>query len=840
MADAAPAQGRAGLIKRMRARLAARPDSEHEQAIVRLVNAGLFAVYLFSQLQENPVLWLGFSAYFFAGVGLVAAILLRPGISPLRRVLGAALDASTITWTLMYFGEAGAPLYLIYLWITLANGFRYGAKYLLITLAFCLGGFSLDLVFSPYWIEHRRLGVGLLVGLLVLSLYVKTLVTRLFDAIARAEQANQAKRRFISVVSHEMRTPLNAIIGMADLLRDTKLNREQADMLQTLRGSSRILLGLIEDVLDFSKIEAGKVVLEKIDFDLHALVNSTCRIVAAQAAGKGIEFVVSIMPEVPPAVRGDPHYLRQVLINLAGNAVKFTERGTVTVHVSAHGEVNEKIQLKFSIRDTGIGIPTEAQTLVFDSFTQADQSTTRRFGGTGLGTTIAKQLVERMGGRIGLESAVGLGSTFWFELALEKQPERAGGTRELSGARVLLVRFPDLEREAVGEALTGWGALPVYAHSMEDALSRLVAEISVAPPYRAVLIYGVGKEFGLVQRLRSGGPELAPPCVLAVPRTVQMPRFEALSAGFAGVLELPFEKRQLFNVLHSVAAGEETGEGVVRLTDYARRSPDARKIRVLVADDNRTNREVLSKILDRGGHSVKLVEDGEQVLDAAEHERFDVVILDRNMPGLSGIEALQALRVMERGAERTPVIMLSADATAEAKKEAYDAGVDSFLSKPIEALRLLEEVQTIAAGRGAASGASPKNAPTEPAAALADAPQVNIETLAYLEELGSSPAFVKKLCGVFLTDSKALLERIRAAMEGQNYDEVRAALHALKGCSASMGTELLTRLCTKFAKYSNAELRPQGARVVHALDEELTSTRRELDRYLQQRQQSAS
>src|SRR3954463_6531082 len=840
MADAAPAQGRAGLIKRMRARLAARPDSEHEQAIVRLVNAGLFAVYLFSQLQENPVLWLGFSAYFFAGVGLVAAILLRPDISPLRRTLGAALDASTITWTLMYFGEAGAPLYLIYLWITLANGFRYGAKYLLITLAFCLAGFSLDLVFSPYWIEHRPLGVGLLVGLLVLSLYVKTLVTRLFDAIARAEQANQAKRRFISVVSHEMRTPLNAIIGMADLLRDTKLNREQADMLQTLRGSSRILLGLIEDVLDFSKIEAGKVVLEKIDFDLHALVNSTCRIVAAQAAGKGIEFVVSIMPEVPPAVRGDPHYLRQVLINLAGNAVKFTERGTVTVHVSAHGEVNEKIQLKFSIRDTGIGIPTEAQTLVFDSFTQADQSTTRRFGGTGLGTTIAKQLVELMGGRIGLESAVGLGSTFWFELALEKQPERAGGTRELSGARVLLVRFPDLEREAVGEALTGWGALPVYAHSMEDALSRLVAEISVAPPYRAVLIYGVGKEFGLVQRLRSGGPELAPPCVLAVPRTVQMPRFEALSAGFAGVLELPFEKRQLFNVLHSVAAGEETGEGVVRLTDYARRSPDARKIRVLVADDNRTNREVLSKILDRGGHSVKLVEDGEQVLDAAEHERFDVVILDRNMPGLSGIEALQALRVMERGAERTPVIMLSADATAEAKKEAYDAGVDSFLSKPIEALRLLEEVQPIAAGRGAASGASPKNAPTEPAAALADAPQVNIETLAYLEELGSSPAFVKKLCGVFLTDSKALLERIRAAMEGRNYDEVRAALHALKGCSASMGTERLTRLCTKFAKYSNAELRPQGARVVHALDEELPSTRRELDRYLQQRQQSAS
>ena len=841
MANARPAFSRGGLIAALRTRLVTRDDSEHEQAIVRLVNAGLFAVYLFAQLQQNPVLWLGFFAYFMAGLALVAAILLRPAISPLRRTLGAALDASTITWTLMYFGEAGAPLYLIYLWITLANGFRYGAKYLMITLAFCATGFGLDLVFSPYWIEHRPLGLGLLVGLLVLSLYVKTLVTRLFDALARAEQANQAKRRFISVVSHEMRTPLNAIIGMADLLRDTKLNREQADMLQTLRGSSRILLGLIEDVLDFSKIEAGKVVLDKVDFDLHALVNSTCRIVTAQAAAKGIEFVVSIMPEVPPAVRGDPHYLRQVLINLAGNAVKFTERGTVTVHVTAHGEVNDKVRLKFSIRDTGIGIPVEAQAHVFDSFTQADQSTTRRFGGTGLGTTIAKQLVELMGGRIGLESAVGLGSTFWFELALEKQPERAGGTRELSGARVLLVRFPSAEREPIEEALSGWGAVPVHAASVEEAVSRLVSEISVAAPYRAVLIYSASKELGLVARLRASGADLAPPCVLAVPRATQVPRFEALSAGFAGVLELPFEKRQLFNVLHSVAAGEESGEGVVRLTDYARRAPDARKIRILVADDNRTNREVISKILDRGGHSVKLVEDGEQMLDAVEHEPFDVVILDRNMPGLSGVEALQALRVMERGADRTPVIMLSADATAEAKKEAYDAGADSFLSKPVEALRLLEEVQTVAASRAApASGVKTKRGAVPAAAAPAEPPMINTETLAYLEELGSSAAFVKKLCGVFVNDSKALMERIEAAVGTRNYEEFRAALHALKGCSASIGTERLTRLCARYAKYSNSELRLEGAKAVRALGDELASTRRELDRYLQQRQQSAS
>ena len=222
-------------------------------------------------------------------------------------------------------------------------------------------GFGMVLYVNDFWRAHAALGIGLLIGMIALSLYVLSLVRRMFDALARAEAANLAKRRFISVVSHELRTPLNAIIGMADLLRDTQLNREQADMLQTLRSSSRVMLGLVEDVLDFSKIEAGKVVLETTDFDLHALVNSTCRIVAAQAAAKGVEFVVSIMPEVPPAVRGDPHHLRQVLINLAGNAVKFTEPGSVTVHVSVQAETEASVRLKFSIRDTGIGIAPEAQ-----------------------------------------------------------------------------------------------------------------------------------------------------------------------------------------------------------------------------------------------------------------------------------------------------------------------------------------------------------------------------------------------------------------------------------------------------------------------------------------------
>src|SRR5512145_83122 len=585
-----------GFIADLRARLKARPDTEHEQGILRLVITALGALYLLPDALAHKETWPLYVmlTHFVLAVVIFVRIAYSTAVSPWRRVYAQFADVAAITWYLAFFGEAGAFLFLLYIWVTLGSGFRFGARYLLSELAMSLVGFGIVIYYSDFWRAHTGLGVGLMVGMLAVSLYVLTLVRRMFDALARAEAANLAKRRFVSMVSHELRTPLNAIIGMADLLRDTKLNREQADMLQTLRGSSRVMLGLIEDVLDFSKIEAGKVVLERADFDLHALVNSTCRIVAAQAAVKGIDFVVSIMPEVPPAVRGDPHHLRQVLINLAGNAVKFTERGSVTVHVSVQAENEASVRLKFSIRDTGIGIASEAQAKIFESFTQADESTTRRFGGSGLGTTIAKQLVQLMGGRIGLESAIGLGSTFWAEIDLEKQPEQPGAAGgDLAAARILLVGFPARERAALEGTLTGWGALPTAAPNVEEGVARLVADISLAKPYHSALLYASGEDLKLAQRFRGAAPNPAPPTILAVPREADVRRFEVLSSGFASVLELPFDKRRLFNVLHSVAAGDERHEGVVRLQDYAKRTgAAAAKLRVLVADDNPTNREV--------------------------------------------------------------------------------------------------------------------------------------------------------------------------------------------------------------------------------------------------------
>ena len=830
-----------------RSRLQGRPDSEHEQAIVRVAVGFVLGLYLLPTILGTPhagephiLVWL---AYTLGSAGIVGSILVSPGESPARRTFGAALDAATTTWCMVHFEDVAAPMILIYIWSTVGMGFRFGARQLIIALALSVGGFAVVLVESDFWRERWVMGLGFMAGMIVLCLYVRKLVTQLFDAISRAEAANQAKRRFISVVSHEMRTPLNAIIGMADLLRDSRLTKEQADMLQTLRGSSRIMLALVEDVLDFSKIEAGKLVLEKTDFDLHALVNSTCRIVSAQAAAKGIELVVSIMPEVPPALRGDPHYLRQILINLVGNALKFTEQGSVTVHVSAQTETDQRVRLKFSVRDTGIGIAPPAQARIFESFAQADQSTTRRFGGTGLGTTIAKQLVDLMGGKIGLESAVGLGTTFWFEIEFDKQHERAEtGMGDLADARVLLVGFPPDRREPAEQALQGWGAVPIAVASIEEGIARLAAEISVARPYHSVIIYLADNDFRAAQRFRRAAPHPAPPAVLAIPREAEVARFEALLAGFAAVLELPFEKRQLFNVLHSVSAVEEVREGVVRLQDYVKGAGSERRLRVLLADDNPTNREVIGKILERGGHDSTLVADGERALDAIERERFDVVLLDRNMPGLGGLETLQAIRLMTRGRDRLPVAILSADVTSETKREALEAGADAFLPKPIEVLRLLREVRALAELRAVPASAVQDSSlqitrrlPPTPVPAEA----VNLETLGRLEELGSSPEFVAKLIRVFVADNASLLARIEQAASVRNFHEIRSLVHALKGSSASMGADRLTEACMAFEGLSDSELRLKSPALLKLLATQLAAAQAQLELYLRDKQKSA-
>ncbi len=829
-------------ILNLRARLKARPDTEHEQAFIRLAVGIILFFYLLpgavihvGEQREADLSYLGaMLAFLAAAAGLIVSILQHPGVSRTRRILGAAIDSGATTFFMIVAGVYALPLFLIYIWITLANGFRYGAGYLLTSLGFSVSSFSLVLGFSPFWRANLDIGLGLITGLVILSVYVLTLVRRMSAAVARAEAANQAKRRFISVVSHEMRTPLNAIVNMSDLLRDTPLNREQVDMAQTLSGSSRVLLGLVEDVLDFSKIEAGKLTLEQTDFDLHALVNSTAKILSRQTQDKGLELVVSIMPQVAPALRGDPHHLRQVLINLIGNAIKFTEKGSVTVHVSLISESESTLRLKFSVRDTGIGISEDAQRRIFDSFAQADESTSRRFGGTGLGTTIAKQLVELMGGRVGLESAVGLGSTFWFEIELIKQAaELAPSGGGLADARVLVIGFPPAEQASLQEMLKDWGARPAVSPSIEQAAEQALREISIAPAPRTAIVRAASIAGGqaMLAQLRRIVRLPALPAIVALPPEARPEGVESVPGGRNVLLVTPLDKRLLFNALHAVTSEEQERKEVVFLSDYLKKRDNASSYRILVADDNASNRTVISKILERAGHAVELVQSGEQVLDAVETGHYDLVILDRNMPEMGGVEALKRLRFLHTGKDRLPVIVLSADVTMEAKQESLDAGADAFLSKPLEAPRLLDVIAELGGGRPEPREASP--IPRRASVAMADAPSIlNYETMRLLEELGSDSEFMERLIDAFIKDTQQILRRLDLDAAHMPAGEFRSLVHALKGSVSSVGADRLTQYCSRVSSMSDGALRGEARAVARGLREEFEAVRKSLADYL--------
>jgi two-component system sensor histidine kinase RpfC len=640
---------------------------------------------------------------------------------------------------------------------------------------------------------------------------------------------------------------------MTDLLRDTPLNAEQVDMAETLAGSSRVLLGLVEDVLDFSKIEAGKLTLEDTDFDLHALVNSAAKILLSQALDKGLELIVSIMPDVAPALRGDPHHLRQVLLNLIGNAIKFTQKGSITVHVSLVAETPLGPRLKFTVRDTGIGIPEEAQQRIFDSFAQADETTTRRFGGTGLGTTIARQLVDLMGGRMGLESSVGLGSTFWFEITLGRQAAAATGAEgQLGEAALLVIGFPPSERMVLQEALKSWDARPRFFDLVEQAVEQVVRDIAIAPPPRAALIHASRASLAqsMLEELRRGSqlPDL--PAVIALPEAARPEALHGVPGGRNVVLGLPLDRRLLFNALHAVTAAEEDRQDVVFLSDYLKRRENSSIYRILVADDNASNRTVIGKILERAGHAVHMVESGEGVLDAIEETAFDIVVLDRNMPDMGGIEALKRLRFLERGRARTPVIVLSADVTSDARDESLAAGADAFLSKPIEAPRLLDLIAELGAraddtkplppvataGTAATAWAAPPASPRRPTLVAADAsPVLNRETLKLLEELGSDSGqhreFMERLIAAFVKDVEQVLRSLEAEAAPSG-GELRAAIHALKGSVSSVGADRLTAYCNRVSGMNDPALRSEARNIARTLRDEFLAVREALAEYL--------
>jgi len=839
--------------------LSRRPDSEHEQALVRFVLASLATIYLSWSVHrdgsldvlENRLLWMcGF--YVLFSVGLFVMITIEPRISPVRRGLGIFGDLSTTSIGIAAAGGAGAPLYIVLQWVIFGNGFRYGRAYLFAASAYGTLTYGAAIYFNPYWQGKLSLGIGLMVGLVVLPLYISSLLKKLTIAGKRAEEANRAKNRFLANMSHEMRTPLNGIIGMLDLLKGTPLSTEQEELTNTIDDSAHTLLFLMQDVLDLSKIEAGKVSVEVSDFDLYAVVKHAVAIVEPQARFKGLATSLYVPSNVPFLLRGDPRLLRQVLLNLLGNALKFTENGEVGVRVTLESETRRRATVRFEVVDTGNGISAEAQRRIFDRFTQADESITRRFGGTGLGTTISKEIVEMMGGTIGVRSEPGRGSTFWFTVELVKQSrqeDEAVPAAALVDRRALVLSSEPDVAESLRAHLSGWGIHVTTVNRSAQAFARIVGSSNAGTPFDFALVVREGLDMDTAEFARAVQSD----STIHESRLILVTRGEdggepVAAEGYSAAVPAPVDKRMLFNALHFSRAGTQADDpSVDNLAEkYRRKTGGGRKLRVLVAEDNRTNQMVIGKILERAGHDFKIVANGEEVLDILKEQAFDIALLDLHMPVMGGVEAAKLARFLSPGSPRMPIVALTADATPEARAECEEAGMDACLTKPIDTRKLFDLFETLVPGDGAARRSLEKGTPEaeETAEAAPEGPEepppLDPRYLQELSDLGGTSDFVVRLAWTFLKGSKEKVRGLERAVADRDVEKTRELAHALKGNSGQIGALALMLACERFSGIAAGELERNGGTYLEEVKEELSRARTALDEYLGTRNSAVS
>lgn len=842
-----------GPIRKIRERFAKLEDSEPEQAVIRLVIVSIIMVYTQVVCRSDRVIdsteriaiWLIW-VFILLSIGILVAIARNPKKSPVRRFVGMHADILCITVLMYLTGEKGAVFFVILLWVPFGNGFRYGRKYLFVSTLLSFSSFTVLVLTSSFWKSIPDLSAGLLISLVALPAYVSSLLKKLTEAIRRAEDANLAKNQFLANMSHDMRTPLSGILGMVELLRGTAQTVEQEDYSNTIQASAQTLLFLIEDVLDISKIEAGKISVEKVDFDLHKLIKNTMAMVAQQARGKGLDISLQIPSRIPFLLRGDPLLIRQVLLNMLSNAVKFTEEGEVCLRAEQIRETPGTVVLRIEVSDTGIGIPHEAQARIFERFTQADDSITRRYGGSGLGTTIAKQLVKLMGGEIGLQSESGKGTTFWFTLELDKQHElvsQATGASALIGSRILIVSSDGNSSFTLKKYLASWGVSAVIVDKAAQAFSPLISAANDGIPYQIAVIVEnnldmdpceLAKALKSVRLIRNVQ-------LILVSKEENEPDLSVITkGGFAAGLGSSLDKTLLFNSVHFVRPVEGEAGNVPSLANRYRqkKEEERRGLRILVAEDNLTNQKVIAKILERAGHRPHLVENGEQALDAMEKEKWDLVLLDLHMPVMGGLEAAKIFRFTREGSFRPPLVALTADATRESEKACEDAGFDHYLTKPVEMKKLLEILDSLGpAGRKAQRATPPDEAP---ATGIPSSESDRIDkvidpaTISELVALGGKEDFLEKLIQIFLQSGEQKIDSIEKSMRSQNFGLVADLAHALKGSAGQIGAVTVQEICHLLSRAGSTELRKDGKKIVKDLKGEFERVRSALARYLQQ------
>jgi two-component system sensor histidine kinase RpfC len=687
---------------------------------------------------------------------------------------------------------------------------------------------------TGFWEEHRGLSVGLLAGLVLLPLYCSTLIRKLSDAKRQAEEASRAKSLFLASVSHELRTPLNVIIGASDLLRGQRFARDDNEMVRMIGTAGRSLLGLINALLDFSRLEAGHMPSQIVPFDPASLAAHVHALMSVEAHKKNLHLGLFIAADVPASLTGDRRHLEEILINLIGNAVKFTDHGQVQVNIEVADRISDTVRLHVAVRDTGIGVAPHAQQQIFESFTQADETIIDRFGGTGLGLAISRQLVELHGGRIGLDSEIGEGSTFWFEIDFAVH----AGAQAPAKPPQLLVVSQDSTLIALAEEIAGPSHAAGTIDEAEAALYDL--RLAIGEPL-AVLVderLCAGDALAAAERLLAADPEQRITLVHIADsaEAAEAPAAQRHSV-FVSAVARPLERSALASAVR--IAGAVEGGGLSAEEEGAR---PRRSFRILVAEDNRTNQLIIRKVLERAGHRVEIASNGEEALTWLREDDFDAVLMDINMPVMNGIEAAKLYRFMSVGRKRLPIIALTADASPEAHTRCADAGMDECLNKPIEPRLLFQALDDlIPAESGQPITAAPSTGvvPLESHPRFHPAPSggLNQTTLGELMRLGGRD-FLAELVREFTVEAEVMLSDLHIAVANDDLATFADRIHALRSCAANIGAQSVFERCVAWRDITEQELAMRGEDYLMALRGDFETALAHLRAFLAQDQKS--